>query len=58
MAAQPAPADWEWNYYHDYNVRVNNLPPVYATQSRRLNHNLMEMLQKLHKSTNRVGPDH
>ena len=45
MAAQPATADWEWNYYHDYGVRVNNMPLVYATKSRRLSHSLKEMLQ-------------
>jgi hypothetical protein len=45
MAAQPATADWEWNYYHDYSVRVKILPPVYATKSRRLSHSLKEMLQ-------------
>jgi hypothetical protein len=33
MAAQPevdvvTTADWEWNYYHDYSLRVVNLPPV------------------------------
>ena len=58
MAAQPATADWEWNYYHDYSVRVKDLPPVYATKSRRLSRSLNEMLQKLHESTNRAGPDH
>ena len=49
MAAQPATADWEWNYYHDYSVRVKNLPPVYATKSRRLSHRLKEMLQSCTK---------
>ena len=62
MAAQPdidvvTTADWEWNY-HDYSLRVVNLPPVYATKNRRLRRSLKEMLRKLHDSTNRVGPDH
>jgi hypothetical protein len=49
MAAQPevdvvTTADWEWNY-HDYNLTVTNLPPVYATKNRRLKCSLKEMLQ-------------
>jgi hypothetical protein len=63
MAGQPevdvvTTADWEWNYYHDYSLRVKSLPPVCATNNRRLRRSLKEMLQKLHDSTNRVGPDH
>jgi hypothetical protein len=52
MAAQPevdvvTTADWGWNYYHDYSLRVKSAPPVYATNNRRLSRNLKEMLQKV-----------
>ena len=54
MAAQPevdvvTTADWEWNYYHDYSLRVKSLPPVYATKNRRLRCSLKEMLQSCTK---------
>ena len=58
MAAQPATADWEWNYYHDYSVRVKNLPPVYATKKSQAQPQPEGDAAKLHESTNRVGPDH
>ena len=52
-------ADWEWNYYHDYSVRVNE------KLAARLRHKKAQAqpqpegdAAKLRESTNRVGPDH